>query len=160
MKRQLGHDLGDIVFGSSFNNVPCKASDFVWSFDEIYGNCFTFNSGFDSNETKMRLKDQIMSGPEHGLTLKVYVNVYEKLLSYQALNLGALIRIGNSSYSTYYQALSGILVAPGFQTNIAVDREIKSILSKPYSNCDIDSNSPQIIQGSDLYNLIVESKYE
>jgi hypothetical protein len=63
------------------------------------------------------------------------------------------------SYSTYYLD-SGILVPSGFTTNIAVDREFKSILPKPYSNCEIDANSPKYIQGMDLYNLIIaQSEY-
>ena len=158
-KKKFAHSLKDILFECWFNGYQCYSNDFTWSHDEWYGNCFTFNSGIYSNGTKSNLKQSTIPGPMFGLQLGLYVNVYQKL---NALTnrLGAVIRVGNSSYSTYYPALSGILVAPGFQTNIAVDREFKTILTKPYSNCDIDSNSPQFMQGLDVYNLISQSDYE
>jgi len=40
-----------------------------------------------------------------------------------------------------------------------VEREFKSILPKPYSNCEIDSLSPKFRPGWDLYNLVGQSKY-
>ena len=96
----------------------------------------------------------------------MYVNVYEKLL-YQTnqlgdviANFGLVVRIENSSYSTYYSYADGVFVSAGFQTNIVVDRSFKSILAEPYSNCEISTYSPQFIQGLDLYNLISESGYK
>ena len=75
--------------------------------------------------------------------------------------MGAVIRIGNSSYRTFYSFGDGIFASAGSISNIVVDREFKSILPKPYSNCEIDSsNLPQFIQGLDLYNLISHSGYE
>ena len=127
------------IFNCWFNNYQeCNSSDFTWSWDEFYGNCFTFNSGFDSNGNKMDL-----AGPLYGFTLSLYVNVYEKLIRYngeQFIGFGAVIRIGNSSYSTYYSFGDGLLASAGFKTNIIIDREFKSMLPKPYSNCEIDSN--------------------
>jgi hypothetical protein len=73
--------------------------------------------------------------------------------------LGAWIRLGNSSYLTDdYSNEGGTLVSAGFQTNLAINREFKSLQPKPYSNCELDSNSP-FIQGLDLYNLISKSGY-
>jgi hypothetical protein len=160
-KKKLGHDLKDILFECKFNLERCDSSNFTWSFDPWHGNCFTFNSDLDSSGNETTFKQSTMTGPLYGLRFTFYVNYYEKFMDSATYNmLGALIRIGNSSFSTYYPALSGILVPPGFQANIAVEREFKSILPKPYSNCEIDSNSPKFIQNLDLYNLIVESKYE
>jgi hypothetical protein len=85
------------------------------------------------------------------------VNYYEKLSNY-IYNLGAIIQIGNSSYSEYTLG-NGHLASAGFKTYFEVEREFKSILPKPYSNCEIDSNSPEFIQGLDLYNLISQSGY-
>ena len=72
--------------------------------------------------------------------------------------MGAVIRIGNSSYSTCYLD-SGIFVSPSFDTYIAMNREFKSTLPQPYSNCEIDSNSPDFISNLELYNLISQSEY-
>lgn len=156
-KKRLGHNLEDILIECYFNGYPCYVNDFVWSFDEFYGNCYTFNSGLDSYGNKTILKESSIAGPNNGLQLLLYVNVYEDLTCSD--NLGAIVRIGNSSYASFYPPRSGSLVSSGFQTNIAIDRELKSILPKPYSNCEIDSNSPQFIQDLDLYNLISQSDY-
>ena len=163
-RKMLGHNLNEILFDCSFNSNQCLSNDFIWSWDEAFGNCYTFNSGFDSNGNKIDLKDSSIEGPEFGLQLTIYVNVYEKLLSIyeaDAVNgFGGIIRIGNSSYSTYYSSGDGILVSAGSFTNIMVEREFKSILPQPYSNCEIDSNTPRFIPNMDFYNLILKSNYE
>ena len=146
----------------NFEGLPCSASDFTWSFDFSYGNCFTFNSGLDANGTHVDLKESIISGYGFGLYLKLYVNVYEELLdlAWRINDLGAVIRIANNSYETLYPFGEGILLSPGFETNIVVDREFRSVLPKPYSNCEIDSNAPKFIQGLDFYNLLMELGYK
>jgi len=45
-KKRLGHDIQDILINCIFNNEPCSSNDFTWSYDQSYGNCYTFNSGF------------------------------------------------------------------------------------------------------------------
>jgi amiloride-sensitive sodium channel subunit alpha/amiloride-sensitive sodium channel subunit gamma len=154
-KKQLGHSLNDIIIHCSFNGKACDLTDFVWSFDELYGNCYTFNSGFNSNGTQIPLYKSNLAGFAFGLQLVFYVNIYEKLLGY---GMGAIVRIGNSSYMTDY-LLGGIFLLPGLSTQISVEREFKSILPRPYSNCEIDSNSPKSRDDSDLYNLIGQSPY-
>jgi hypothetical protein len=160
-KQRLDHDLNDIILECKFNNNHCVISDFTWSYDEVYGNCYTFNSGFNSTGSRVVLKESNMAGPYFGLHLTLYVNIYEKLIDFEKiLGLGAIIRIGNSSYSTY-DSNNGILVPSGHQTNIAIGREFKSILPKPYSNCEIDSISPPTLKpGLDLFNIIAQSQYD
>jgi hypothetical protein len=152
-KKKLGHDLSDILLQCKFNQYTCSASDFTWSFDESYGNCYTFNSGFDSDGNETSLKQSNIAYPLYGLQLGVYVNFYENLLNnpFAYKGQGAVVRIGNSSYSTYYGD-GGLFISPGLNTFVAVEREFKSILPQPYSNCEAESNS-------ELYNLILKSKY-
>jgi hypothetical protein len=159
-KRRLGHDLKDILIKCYFNNDDCNiATDFAWSYDQEYGNCFTFNSGFDSNGTKIELKKTKMPGPIFGLRLVLYVNIFEKLYDDKSQGLGAILRIGNSSYLKDYSN-GGIFLSPGLITYIRVDREFISTLPKPYSNCEIDSGSPKFRADSDLYNLLGQTDYE
>ena len=48
---------------------------------------------------------------------------------------------------------------PGQQTDIAIERAFKTIMPKPYSNCEIGADSPK--HGySALYDLIASTKYE
>jgi hypothetical protein len=115
-KKKLGHNLEDILIKWSFNNFPCNSSDFTWYFDENYGNCYTFNSGFDSSKKeRIKLKKSTLVGLDFGLQLTLYVNVYEKLISdtTKIYGLGALIRIGNSSYLSDYSN-GGIFVIKSY----------------------------------------------
>ena len=157
-KRKLGRDLNDILLFCFFEDDPCLISDITWSYDMKYGNCFEFNSGRNASGNKIDLKESSLSGV--GLQLMLYVNVYEKLLDVTN-QFGAVLQIGNSSFQTLFTYGDGIFASAGSITNIAMDREFKSILPKPYSNCEIDSsNSPQFKEGLDLYNLISQSGYE
>jgi len=150
----------------TFNNQICNPSDFIWSYDTNYGNCYTFNSGFESNGNKVDLKQTTSSDPwVDGLILTLYVDVYEELMNMNSSLIfatmagrGALIRIGNSSYSTDYSN-NGILLPAGFGSYLSVEREFKSMLPKPYSDCEIDLDSPKILPFSEFYNLIGQSKY-
>ena len=71
---------------------------------------------------------------------------------------GAIIRIGNSSFSTYHSN-EGVLASSGSLTNIAVEREFKSILPQPYSNCQIDPQSPNFQPNLDNFNKIDLTDY-
>ena len=159
-KKLVGHDLNDILFDCWFNNIECNSSSFVWSYDQFYGNCYTFNSGIQSNGTTASLKQSKISGPDCGLQFEFYVNIYEELMGVKDLvtGIGAIVRIGNSSYSTY-DSNNGIFISSGTSTYLSVNREFKSMLSKPYSNCEIDSNSPAYLHGLYFYNLIGQSQY-
>lgn len=160
-KKKLGRDLENCLVSCQFNLLVCDPSDFVWSFDPWFGNCFTFNSGFDSNGNQTNLKQSTIAGYKFGLQVSFYVNIYEELLDFNlnSLNgLGLIIRIGNSSYSTFSDT-NGLFIAPGQIAFISVDREFKSILPKPYSTCEIESNAPKYRADSDIYNLIGDTNY-
>jgi len=155
-RKDISHDLNDVLVHCSFNREECNASDFTWSYDERYGNCYTFNSNFASDGSQVDLKKTSISGSDFGLQLSLYVNIYEELLEY-VNNSGAIIRIGNSSYSTYYSN-DGLFVPPGFSTYIRVKREFKSMLPKPYSHCEQDRNLPKLRTNTDAYFLNLKDK--
>ena len=78
-RKMLGKSLEDTLFTCSFNNQPCTSNDFIWKFDRYYGNCWVFNSGYNSNGEMVDFKMSSMSGENYGLILQFYVNFYEKL---------------------------------------------------------------------------------
>lgn len=157
-KKKLVHDIYLTLLECTFNNEPCFLTDFTWSFDHSYGNCFTFNTGFDSNGSSTELKKSSITGSKFGLRLILYVNYYEKLLELIRY-LGALVRFGNSSYLSDSSNYGSIRLSPGTSTYISIAREFKSLQPMPYSNCELDSNSPKLIPGQDLYNLITKMSY-
>ena len=76
---------------------------------------------------------------------------------YNSINndYGLVVRIDNVSHVIDYSK-DGIFISAGTHTYLAVNREFKTSLPKPYSNCDdLSTNS----FSSDLYNLISNSKY-
>jgi len=89
--------------------------------------------------------------------LSFYVNFYEKLMFFNSIfnDFGLVIRIDNVSHIIDYMQ-DGIFVPAGSHTFMSLNRQYKSSLPKPYSECeDLSSNN----FNSDLYNLIANSKY-
>lgn len=44
-RRSLGYQIDDMLFSCTYNLLPCSSADFVWFYDILHGNCFTFNAG-------------------------------------------------------------------------------------------------------------------
>ena len=87
-----------------FNYEQCKAEDFSWEFDSNYGNCYSFNSGFNSKGHSVNIKESNIAGDEYGLSLEIYTNYYENLSFYNSFmdGRGLLIRIDNVSHQIVF----------------------------------------------------------
>lgn len=46
-KQKFGLNLENFISECYFNNIDCNMSEFRWYYSNIYGNCYTFNSGKD-----------------------------------------------------------------------------------------------------------------
>ena len=151
---QLSHSFDDIFSDCLFNNQNCTANDFVLRYDRNLGNCFTFNSGFNSSGSNVPIKETSQDGPKYGLKIGIYVNFYEELKRKYS---GVIVKIDNTSLqSTSF----GHELAPGFKYNLIVERYFEKYLPKPFSsNCDIDTESEHSYSYSDLYELIYHSEY-
>jgi hypothetical protein len=161
-KKKLSHSLDDVLLSCQFNYKPCKSTDFSWEYDSNYGNCYSFNSGFNAEGKATDLEKAIIPGNGYGLTLEVYANYFENLSFYNSVNggQGLIVRISNLSHPIDH-ALDGILISAGTNANLVLSREFKSSLPKPYSNCDLDSDTPSAnFEGSELFNLIKKSPFE
>ena len=160
-KMKVSHNLQDIVLSCMFNFVSCDLNQFKWEFDPFYGNCWSFNSGFNSSGGTVDLKTSSVPGNGFGLQLELYLNYYENLTYFNSIagGRGAIIRIDNVSHAIDY-ARDGIQISTGFSTSIALKRVFKSSLPKPYSDCDIDDVTSSSTIYSDLYTLIVKSPVE
>ena len=158
-KAKFAHTFEDVLLACSFNNEPCGSKDFAWTIDSQFGNCYVFNSGVNASQKKVPIKNSTMAGPLNGLSLAMYLNFHENLTLFNSLTggLGGLIRIENSSYLNDH-TLDGIQIMPGLATNIAIDRTFILNLPKPYSNCEIDNDTPIYFE-SDFYRRIAHSAY-
>jgi hypothetical protein len=160
-KKSMGHDLKDILIGCAFNYAPCSVDDFLWSYDSYYGNCYSFNSGFNSTGQPQPFKYSTLPGYSYGLELDLYVNYNENLDFLNSIlgGKGALIRVDNITHVVKH-TFDGISVSPGISTKIALKREFKSILPQPYSDCVMDQGKYNYFDTSDLFNKIKSSPYD
>ena len=157
-KKRFGHSLNDTLLSCLFDYEVCHANDFQWEWDTYYGNCYSFNSGFNYSGQSITLKESSLSGSTFGLHMEFYVNYYENLSQFNSIidNYGLVVRINNVSHAIDYSH-DGIFVSPGFHTFLALERQFSTTLPKPYSSCDdLDASSFD----SDLFNLISKSKYQ
>jgi hypothetical protein len=72
-RRQLGFDIDYMLLTCYFNDIPCNSSDFVWRYDFDYTNCFTFNSGFDSNGNRVPIKQMNEAGSDRSLRIELFL---------------------------------------------------------------------------------------
>jgi hypothetical protein len=153
-QKKLGHSLDDIMLECKFNYDRCSTSDFTWSFDSSYGNCYSFNAN------KSDLKLSFMPGQAFGLRLTLYSGFYENLTSYNSAlgSSGIIVRLDNNSFVLDH-SIDGIQVASGRETFIAMAREFKSTLPKPYSNCDFYSYQDYPSDSNFLLRQIDNSSY-
>jgi hypothetical protein len=107
-KRMLSRPLEEILLFANPN-------DFLWFFDSWLGNCWIYNSGFNKSSHRAPLVTNNVPGETLGLEFGLYVNFYQNLTLINSYNggLGAVIRIENSSYLTYYKNSEGIRIEPG-----------------------------------------------
>ena len=154
-KLRLQHPFDKVLVECNFNNEKCTINDFLREFDSNLGNCYSFNAVFNSTKHSVSLRESVRAGSTYGLKLTLYVNFYENLTKYNQY-VGAVIKIGNSSYSTIN---FGPEISPGYKTNLIVSRVFEEVLPKPYSQCDIPNDASYQIS-SDLYDRIRASEYE
>jgi hypothetical protein len=72
-RKQLGFTIEDMLVSCYFDYEPCKADDFNYFYHELYGNCYSFNSGIDMFGSKKSILDVSLSGSMYGLTLELYL---------------------------------------------------------------------------------------
>jgi hypothetical protein len=166
-RKKLVHSLEDVLLNCQFNGDFCSASDFIWKWDPLYGNCYVFNSGFNANGSKVNYKELKLPGALFGLSLNVYVG-YNQILnpfncgyfSYVPFSnsYGLNIFIENNTYLTNHK--QNVIALNGGNINfMSIKRGFTSKLAKPYSDCDIDNKNQGKIY-TPYYNLILNSPYQ
>lgn len=126
-KRQLGYSIDEVVLSCIFAGANCELSEFTWTFDFRYGNCFSFNIEDSHLITRTSKID--------GLVLELFVGVPEYIQTF-TMNSGAVVFLSNNSISV--SSLEGLELRPGSETSISVNRVFSTQLKKPYSNCDLE----------------------
>ena len=72
-KKSLTYSLKESLISCLLNLNPCSSSDFVWTFDPIYGNCYSFNTGLNSSGHSVDIQSISKPGNINGLKLELFM---------------------------------------------------------------------------------------
>jgi hypothetical protein len=95
-KKSFGHDINTFVYKCRFGMWKCNlTSDFEWSYNFKYGNCYTFNAVTknDVTDDPDQLKPPFRlykPGVQNGLQISLFVGKSDKFSSF-ANNIGAKV---------------------------------------------------------------------
>ena len=143
-RKKLAYDLKNTLFRCSYNNDVklCNPDQFEWSYDYTYGNCYKFNSGYNSSGHQVPIKVASKPGFSNGLNMFFFNN--QTKIKYTRLNInkyqGYIIFIHDNTENPVFS--NGIQVLPGTHVNIGIKKTITHKCPEPYSNCkDLSSYS-------------------
>jgi hypothetical protein len=139
MRQSLALPLDQMILYCDFAGQPCTANDFEWYFDGYLGNCYRFNSGFNSSGNPQQLKNVSKSGKIDALNLELLMPKPKPSQFAFAKTLGAQIFIHNNTASTL--PYMGFAASVGHETQIAVNRQFIERMNDPYSSCMSDIES-------------------
>ena len=147
-RKTFGFNINDILISCTYSGLQCSANDFKFFQSYQYGNCYTFNSGYNSS-----IRTISSVGPGNSLEIELFSgDPNEELYIYKR---GFYVAIHNQSYATILDN-EGVFVSTGSETNIGIERKFYYKEAYPYSNCIVDPTSIKSSK-SDLYSLIKNS---
>ena len=163
-RKKLGFKLDKVFNECSFNNQQCDSTDFSYFWDYTYGNCYKFNSGFNSSGNSVPLKYSYKPGYDQGFNLVLLFNEKENLFSH-FYNYGVTIFIHNNTH--YPIVTDGIEILSGTNVNIGIKKTLTHKYPEPYSDCkDLSSynsyfykfltQSNKSYRQSDCFELLVQ----
>jgi hypothetical protein len=134
LKSSLGYNQSIFFLSCKFGGSNCNSInnfEITKIYDYQFGNCYSINS----NITKPILETKI-AGKNNGLQLELLAGKADNYHSFST-SAGVIIYIHNQT--SYYTSLDSIELGVGTDTNIVLSNVIVEKLSKPYSDCTIDS---------------------
>jgi len=125
-KKKLGFSLDQSLKACSFNAENCDASNFSWFFDNMYGNCFQFNTG-------EKLKSTQLSGFSYGLN--IYLGNLRNENKYPTFFAkGLRVFVHNTSFLS--SSSEQVLIETGKYTNVVIKKTLTYRTPQPYSECN------------------------
>ena len=137
LKNLFGDSLDKLIIDCYFDYLPCNRTEFRLFSHPIHGNCYQFNSGFDFNETSLKLKTITNDQRSGGLRLILNISVPDSLRLLNP-NSGGYIFIHNQT--NLPMMVDPLTFSPKTETNIALYRTFYQLTEKPYSNCQKENN--------------------
>ena len=132
-----GYTAESMILSCLFNGKPCYHDSFYFKNStkrgKRFGKCYTFNSGYNSNGSKLPFVKATRPGSPYGLQLKLFVGKPDHQ-PFWVTNLGAIINVHNVGDSPL-TIEEGVPVRPGEETNLVLKKQVVKRLPKPYSHC-------------------------
>ena len=130
-RKSLGLSMKDMLISCTFNAAECTADDFVWFYENNYGNCFRFNA---TRHTQISC-----AGKLNGLNMELFVGQPVTVEQVAPTN-GLHIFIANETVKIN-SFDDGVNAAANKETNIYVEKKRITKIRKPYGQCTPDLNS-------------------
>ena len=144
----FGNDLESILLSCRIAGKKCSAADFVRSRNPVFGNCFIFNSAKNKRNYLI-----YRSGPNFGLRLELFFQVYENLdenVIDKASGFYVFIHDSDSLHFIYPRVTASV----GFQTNVYLRKETVKQLPSPFSGCIENPDNPEAIYDHLIANIM------
>ena len=147
-KQKLGFSLNQI-WACIFNGKICNLTqDFRYHYSYNFGNCWQFNSGFDSYGNPMPLKTTTLQDQNFGLSISLGLSNQNKFPVSDSK--GVRLYIHNNTFSPINN--QGVYLKPGEKSVIALKRLFMHNHPQPYSDCqDLTSFN------SELYTYLTKN---
>ncbi|CAF0718054.1 unnamed protein product [Brachionus calyciflorus] len=153
--KKLGDSLDKFIIDAANELTVVDITDEIFSyfFHQTYGNCYTYNPFRYENGTIRQPKIIRKNGYMNAFYVRLNTTI-SKGISIPIRTLGAVVFIHEFGSSPY--SVEGQTIAPGFETNIALHRTSTTLIPKPYSDCDKDTDNPDKYSSElfkDIHNL-------
>jgi len=161
-RKEFGHKLEDILINCRFSDDDCSTDDFIWIYNFYYGNCYQFNSGFNSTGHRIDNKFSTRSGRFNGLRLELFIDSNPEFELFN-INHGAVVIIGNNT-QRFITDSDGIFLNTGSEIDLVIERSFTNQLKYPYSQCQLeeifpDSSSSYLYQEIFKLNISYTQKF-
>lgn len=147
-KKSIGFKLESYMISCFLSTNDCSKDDFIWYYDQFFGNCYILNSGSYKNGSKNEFYKQTIIGPIGGIRLEFISKTFDEV---NELSVSKGIHLSIFDPKTRVNPNRGLELASKYQTNIKIKKRIIKKIPYPYSECLEDHSkfySSEIYQAS------------
>ena len=154
-RKNFSLPLKDFLLQCRFGGAgeSCTENDFDWHYNEVFGNCYTFNNGRDAKGETKDIRNSTRTGYISGLKLILFLGNFSESHRVNERS-GVHVYVHHKDIKLKFD--EGIDVSSGEATNIVINKLINTKLGHPYNKCF--SNLTNINSfDSEFYRAIIQS---
>lgn len=136
-KTSIKNNLISCQYSSEF----CYENDFEYYELNEFQRCYKFNSGtnYDGNRSQLGIRKARRYGKSYGLQMELFIGIPDDCKSPLSSSFGGQLFVHKNPNDISSES-NGIQLAPGTETNIAIDRTYLSRIPSPYSDCIVNTD--------------------